>query len=377
MMDSELFEADVTERRERAAALFPGAGRELLRTTAAIMAGSCRRAIDYIEQAPVCVLMEGANFGIFNPANSQPMRSLRDHVRPKLAASFAARVARAPKLRAMLRDIWEMLPHGACRPVTGPAPDGLYQLRVFRGTGIRQNRYGALMMLARIAPSTLAQIIPAGATHQERWLGAMSGWLALMRRRLDPRHPPVLLYRAVIVAARAALTMRTVEAGAHMGDFMVAHPESMTGNWPVTRMLDEIAAWTFEQRELLPTFQDATVVDYTPLPNDDMIAGGFLFAPLRTHAALVIESTVMRNCVASYWGAVRAGASRIFSVRTGDGNRIATLELVRRAGAWVNIQIKGHSNCATPKIVNDAARTFADIQNFARATFPPRDEEIA
>lgn len=379
-INADIFEANLKARYERAATVFRGAGRSFLRQAAGTMATSSSLAIDYIEQAPFCVVLIATSFQS-NPSSGV----VRKKAQPLMAESFARRVACAPKLRAFLADIWEN--PGPCRPFgAGPAPVGLYQLRALRGSCLRNNSLMGLLALARINPSTLAQIIPKSSRRQVAWLSAMTAWTEQICRReriawtyplpdTEFLSPELTTTAACVLSEKSREWPPSISDGQHIADFMVARVGDF-GHWSVAKFRNAMAEWELT----LPTLDEAgattLVADYSPLPNETTAVDGFEFVPLRTHGDLIEESQAMRHCVYSYWSAVQVGASRIFSIRIQPFGRVATLELERSGAKWRLRQIKGYANAKSQPGPTSAAHAFVDFQNFKGTGFDV-DPEVA
>lgn len=123
--------------KDRLATVFAGHGRETLRTAALVMASSHRYALDYIEQAPVIVLLAGAAVstrGVFGV-------SLDHRARKRLAEYFHHKCERKLPLRELMAELWS-----SSRGHPGP---GVYQLRKLKGTALRQAYWNACVTLVR------------------------------------------------------------------------------------------------------------------------------------------------------------------------------------------------------------------------------------
>lgn len=79
-------------------------------------------------------------------------------------------------------------------------------------------------------------------------------------------------------------------------------------------------------------------------PISQTIIGGYTFIPLVTPRMIKSEAYLMRNCAKDYIGECALGRYCIYSVRDSDNNRIATLGIVNKYGAWIFDQCTGEDN---------------------------------
>lgn len=361
-----MFEADVDARRRHAEALFWGAGQDLIRVVAKTMATSCPRAVDYIDQAPVCVLLACTAFGGGVRAAGKSALSVPDPVRKRMAATVASVVGRGPKLRDLLEYLWVGRGMGMSR-VSDVAPPAVYQFRALRAEALRQAHMRGIVALSRLSPSTLAQLIPRTSSRQDSFLRVVSMWADQFDHRVEWRMYPERYPGLVLAATRAIVAgnLKHSHDGAHLADFMCVHLASVA-TWSPARLLREVDDWTHEVKTAAAAINDDREVDYSPWPNDVTMSDDFDFVPLRSRSALVAESDVMRHCVHSYWGAVAGGASFIFSVRDKAGDHVATLEAARDDGRWLARQLKGVKNApVAPKVAAEAQR-FVHQMNLLR-----------
>ena len=343
---------------QRIEALFPGMGKARLRAAALAMAVSHRYALDYIEQAPVIVLLAAA------AATSHTMStaSLDFHARKRLSAGFCHWCERHLSLRELMEGLWALT-----RSHPGP---GIYQLRKLKGGALRTAHWRACITLANIDATTLAQIIPLSQTQQTRWLCCLTAWsIRIFQRRgfdrMDVRDQIAeIAFAARLIAERG---MSSTYDGEHMADFMAERANYST-RWSTERFMREWSDWSLMRRKVLAS--DDIAVDYAPLPNDPVTHAGIEFVPLRTHGALIEESAQMHHCVHAYWPDVVAKQSFIFSMRE-NGERVATLEVRDEVGnaypcqramgpmpIWCVEQIKAAHNRAPPPHARKAASSF-------------------
>jgi PcfJ-like protein len=313
--------------KDRLATVFAGPGRETLRAAALVMASSHQYALDYIEQAPVIVLLAGAavsNQGILGV-------SLDQRVRKRLAEYFHHKCERKLPLRELMAELWS-----SSRKHPGP---GVYQLRKLKGAALRQAYWNACVMLANIDGMTLAQIIPKGARRQLGWLRCVSAWSKQISMRRDVITPPERIGEMIAEMAFSArviaeLGLSTQHEGEEMADFM-ADRSRYSVLWSSPHFMREWGDWTRMRRKLFA--ESDAAVDYAPLPNEPVTHAGYEFVPLRSHAALIEESEQMGHCVHSYWRDVVDRQSFIFSVRSTkvENLRVATLEVRDEVGgSW-------------------------------------------
>lgn len=321
------FDRGAAEREAKG--MFPN---QALHRAAAAMAGCHPRALDYVRLAPVVVLAANAGktgSAAYNSGRraAQPMQGLCE---------------RGAKLREVMRFYGVTL-----------------QLRALHANVLHPKRWLVVYRLGRMAPSTLAQIIPAARADQDTWLRALTVWAEHAKRRGgDP-------WIQFDWAASALRTLRRTEVGTAetVVDLAIEAARSQPRGGAVFD-----PRWTFDQahaaadrwhaalgRQMAEQkvatglgvgFTDA--VDYAPFSNEPVTVDGFVFAPLRSCEDLYIEGAAMRHCVASYSQAVIAGRSRIFSVRQA-GRRVATLELGRplQMGREVSVALDGRHYYAT------------------------------
>jgi hypothetical protein len=323
-------EAWVEEHAAAAVALFPNQG---LHAAATLMASVHPAGLDYIKQAPV--LAVAAAYG----------RSLhRQQERLFVARHWGSVCRRGPKLRDMMATF-----------------KVAYQLRALDGYALCPSRWAVLQLLSEIPPSSLAQMIPAGAGPQAQWLRRLGAWLVHLEQRgwrSDRR------FAFEWIARVSAGSVRTDLTG--IGDFIFTNRNQFNAKWSLARAVELTETW---HRDLAKRTNEEAFfkshgigfsdpIDYRPLPNDPTSIAGFEIIPLRSGEELFAEGALMHHCVSSYSGAVVTGQSRIFSVRK-DGSRVATFELARLAGKKYGLtQLKGPCNAAPAAGVRDAVAKF-------------------
>ena len=359
-MDAARFQSELDARRDRAAAVFSGAGRSALQDVARIIAAAHVDALDYIEQAPVSVMIACAVCGgRIKPTGAV---SLAWQVKRRIIRRILALCIKKPKLRAFMDQLWAT-EESSGMPLSPRSPPGLYQLRKLKGRCLRQNYFPAIEALAQIDSSTLAQLIPG--TNQEQWLRAINSWLHQIRRRLQHRTLPV---EWVAFMARLAVHYRAAWEGEHIADYMANSPINVS--WSLKRFAAELKKWEDGQRAMLK----AASVDYAPLSNEPVLCEEYWFVPLRSPFDLADEGQRMSHCVANYWPDVASGLSRIFSVRNSEGESVATVEftppltaatqfrwnsIIRTSQAgWQMAQLRGYDNNGVDPTVRKAVFAF-------------------
>lgn len=323
-----------------AASLFKPAN---LKSAAAVMASQHPRALDYIRQAPILV-----------PASRIATKQRgkgpwRDELK-----MWAHRVSMAPKLRDLMR---------------------LYnvavQFRTLDSRILTQPRVwpANLMTTLRINPSTIAQAIPKGRTHQGMWLSANVRWYRRMlergpsgdnglahpghyvewaarnlsgfgsNTRLDGYGPEDLADMAIALGrgfntrwtlAQAARACAEYHAGLHAAGAALAAQQNaavrdamMYGVGAHRVVIDEAgpvpaAMWGRNVPSPVRTAEFDKPVDYAPWPLEwigktDLACK---IVALDTPRKLYEEGVAMDHCVFDYWANVWGGASRIFSIRS-------------------------------------------------------------
>jgi hypothetical protein len=91
---------------------------------------------------------------------------------------------------------------------------------------------------------------------------------------------------------------------------------------------------------------------------------GYEFIPITTAGDLYLEGRAMHHCAGTLTGSVHAGARYLFSIRE-HGERVATLELVRKNDQARVGQLRGPCNAQVSKSIKSAVRVWLCAQ-------PPR-----
>lgn len=306
----------------RAQALFPNQG---LHTAAKAFAIGHRRAIQYLEQAPVLVL--GAMAG--GPAVRRINGLYIQHKLVPLCERGAA-----------LKDV--MRAFGLAPPLRKLTPYAL-----FPGAG------PIVAALSQLDPAVLGRVIPTRPGAQRNWLMACRGW----RERMARRQGQPDLHFAWAAEAMALAGVRPQAAG-DVADFAATTGNTVNPAWKWPRAVEETNRWhgtlTADRVIQGTPFKRTTVIDLG-LQADDAIHDGYAFHALRTPQDLAEEGTAMRHCVATYVSSVANGRSHIVSIRR-NGARVATLELDR---SWLRVQCKGKANSQPSGDVLTAADHYA------------------
>ena len=337
----------VTAAADAAEALFPN---HALRTCAVLIAALHPHAIDYINQAPVLV-MAASHGGM--------LHKIKD--RQEVARRLKPLLDRGPKLREMMGAFGLPLPlRGICAWALAPS------------------RWGAIQLLAKVPPSTLAQSIPEKATRQASWLNVLSTWEHRMRARFD--EPYKLATWAAMHLAILTTAQATIDITSDLADFAGSPGVVFNERWSYAQALAAAQRWhaelarksneeQFFARNGLAWDQP---IDYGGMPTEYEATNGLKIMALRSGAEIYEEGVAMHHCVASYTQSVVAGKCRLFSVRKGD-ERIATFELrpndylwaskqekmvVHEKGTWLVSQMKGPCNAVPSVETKMAIRAF-------------------
>lgn len=317
-------DAQRKEAFQRAALLFETDGMSLAAT---FMAGCHPRAIDYLEQAPVLAIAVFAGGG-----RLQGGRANREYAQHKMRQV----VARGGKLRDVLRAYHMPL-----------------QYRQIHAKALSMEHEGALMQMAQIPPSTLAQIIPKSMSAQKHWLGNVA---AAVRRWKE-----MVYFRQVqiewLASQAASPRLRRAEV-VDLCDFLGRGDRPLNPAWSLMRAQQEMRDW----HDRLSAGDSARRYGVIATQNIDrgehpdlIIVDGFEFVALRTPMAIHAEGQHMRHCVASYVNDVLSGRCSIVSIQR-DEKRIATMELVKGRP----VQIKGRCNAAPGQDVRTAAQHYCE-----------------
>lgn len=305
--------------------IFPN---QALQDAARLLAGVHPHAIDYVRQCPALVL--AATYG---------GKLSRTQERARAAQWFGTATYRSPRLKKVL-DAYKL-----------PLP-----IRAIKGSSLAPKHFHIITALAKIPPSTLAQIIPA--TRQRIWMRALHRWSEHMDRRGKPR--TFLLEWA----AREfhGITLHELAAVTDLADFASAQP--FNEKWSRAQAERAQERWHVEltkkqgQEQFFKAFGIAfdAPIDYEPFPLAETV-NGFAFTALNTGEAIFLEGAAMRHCVSSYSKQVLYGQSRLFTIRSGD-RRVATAEYAITRGRYRLAQIKGPCNSPVASPVRNAANKF-------------------
>jgi hypothetical protein len=327
-----------------------------LKIIAVLLAALAPRAVDYLRQAPVLALAI-LNAGKDRQEEISGERRGPAYVatRKAIAYEYSGVLTGAPSLRDLLARF------GLPRP-----------LRRLVASSLHEDHWAAVRQLAEIDPSTLAQLIPDNGFTQGQWLTSLREWMAQLDRRCgDPTR--YFLWAAREFGRDMPHSRNGLESAWTIADFAAADPAHRRFNpdWDIKRVSAEVRAWheriaRMKRDELL--FEKYGLkwdepMDYGDLPTARQI-GDFNVIALRSGADLTDEGAQMHHCVGSYVEDVARGKSRIFSIRSVDGKRHATLELVRdKKRGWRNAQIKGRFNSVPETAVGDCAKQFIALVN--------------
>ena len=171
-------------------------------------------------------------------------------------------------------------------------------------------------------------IIPAMRQKQNAWLQALQNWCERMAARSEAHNYRCLFFEWA-ATNYPGVTYTEANAVHHMVDFVRAHANNFNPRWTLIRACAEEQKWHADLAVAKVVERTGvsldTVIDYTPLPLLRE-CGSLSFVALQTGKALRAEGAAMHHGVASYWGNVAEGKSRIYSIRE-NGSRVATLEL--------------------------------------------------
>ena len=253
---------------------------------------------------------------------------------------FSGIVGRNPRLKDLLAE------YGA------PA-----QLRKIPAHTLRPRHRNALIALARLDASTLAQIIPTDSHGV--WLDAIDKWLRLMPSGKKGQSR----FSVEWVARRLSENMSRFEEVDTIIDWIGRGKGLLNEKWSWERTLAEVEAWHRSLRDEAALKRLAaaererasfdTVICKAPLPDEANVAG-YDFVMLRSLRKLREEGQVMHHCVASYANDVRKGRCSIASIRK-DGVHIATLEI---SATGVSQQLKAHCNRSVEAPVRQAVDEY-------------------
>jgi hypothetical protein len=231
-------------------------------------------------------------------------------------------------------------------------------MRAIVGSSLAPKYYPIIAALAKIPPSTLAQIIPD--KRQRTWMRALYEW----GHRLDRRgkHRTYLLDWAA--REFSGITVPELSTVGDLADFAASGIEPFNQKWTRAQAQRAQQRWHVEltkkngEREFFNAFGKAfdALIDYAPFPLTASI-NGYDFDALNTGEAIFTEGIIMHHCVSSYSRQVLYGQSRLFSIRLGE-KRVATAEYAMRRGRYRLAQIKGPCNAAVVAPVQNAAHKF-------------------
>lgn len=298
---------------------------------AVVLACVHEAAIDYLVQAPVLVCAIAGKTDL----------SLRDH-RQRVSAQFKVACNARPRLRDLMRHY-------------GVAP----QLRALHAELLCRGHHRLLKALSEVAPSRLAQCIPAAVEEQRDWLSAIEEWRTMVSRVTADGD-----WLVGWAAANRCHTHRGFDA-ADMIDFAARNRAAFDLDWNFTQAVAASMRWheTIARRSLQAAFREedlGAVVDYGALP-DEATVDGLRFVALRTRLQLFDEGRAMHHCVSTYADLVFAGHCWIYSVRQ-DENRVATLEIRHSARGFAVAQLRSHCNrLPVPEAVKAATRFVAQV----------------
>lgn len=312
--------------------IFPNIG---LQDASKLLAGVHPHGIDYIRQCPALTL--AATYG---------GRLTRSTERARIAQWYGTAVHRSPRLKKVMAFYGLPLP-----------------MRAIKGSTLAPKHYPIIMALAKIPPSTLAQIIPA--KRQRIWMRALDRWGAHLDRRGKPRH------HLLEWAAREFrdITWHELPTVVDLADF--AASQTFNPKWTRVQAKRAQERWHIEltkkkgEEEFFKAFGIAfdTPIDYAPFPLAQAV-NGFDFIALDSGEAIFVEGVAMHHCVSSYSKQVLYGQSRIFSIRQGD-KRLATAEYAITRGRYRLAQLKGPCNATVSAPVVNAANKFV-MANWAK-----------
>jgi hypothetical protein len=314
-----------------------------LRQIFLLMANAHRRAIDYIEQAPVIVA--AATRG-------------QAHVSVSECAFVKEQLSQMCESGTKLRDV--MRAYGL------PLP-----LRLLDARALTSTRATVIRRLALMNPSTLAQIIPASPQKQNAWLQALQNWCDGMALRSEANNNQCLSFEWAAINY-PGITYREADGVRHMVDFAYAHPDTFNPRWPLNcaraeeqRWHAELAVTKMAECGGVPLHE---LIDYAPLPLLWM-HGDLSLIALQSGKALYAEGVAMHHCVATYWRNVIDGRSRIYSILE-NGSHVATLEVSNRSishnwgtSQYQVRQLVGTCNSRPAPKVAKAVGTFVDEIN--------------
>lgn len=323
-----------------------------MRRIGMMMAMKHRYAIDYIEQAPILVLL--ASRGV----------STGDDVKNDILARSFRVATEGRKLRDALAY------YGA--PLV---------MRKLRGRAISLRYYRVIQLLREMPPSDLSQAIPEKPSDQRDWLDGLVPMIAWAHHHGDggERFTDFLFWAAKASAKEFGPDREQHRAEAKLYERIAdLYDMNRRGRFNYTWTFAEAEAaaerWHAELAAEKDTAEFAKkhgrafneIISYAPLPEAPNVvsAGGgdFVLQPLQSAEALFIEGRAMGHCVATYCDLMFSGASRIYSIRLND-QRVATLELAPDGKLWKVKQLRARFNKQPDNSVTLAANFFCQSIN--------------
>jgi hypothetical protein len=243
-------------------------------------------------------------------------------------------------------------------------------------------------------PSLVAQCVPKRPRAQRRWISALTSWIERAGMRSGSFSPGLTwAMRAYGNMAESEAILWPSHDGSSIADFYIAatqpsaQPIRWSDRWSLQAAAERCEQWHNElsrqnEQERCKTkygLEYDQPIDYGSLPTEwkiplkqplrfscdpvnDHIKTSVAyceFIALRSCADLHAEGRAMHNCVVSYFSDVVSGRSRLYSVRSESGKRLATMELRKRAIAGVEmVQLKGPCNTAPTDTVKRACTLF-------------------
>jgi hypothetical protein len=288
-------------------------GNQGLQINAAILAVTHPYALDYLCQAPVLAIAA---------AGGACLRRIK--TRPFVASEFCSLIKDGPRLKHLMQHYGVALPFRALLPFA-----------------IAESRWRAIAAMSAQNHSLIAQCIPEKPRAQRRWLANLSDWIEHMAARLGDDSQGLAWAMRAYAGPHPDMTVDPVSySGRTIADLWIAmhnRGEAWNERWTLCNAHEAARQWHAElarqnESERCKSkygLEYDEPVDYGAGPVlDDADEEGFTFHALRSCKELHEEGRAMHHCVASYFGDVASGRSRIYSVRHGD-KRMATIEIYR------------------------------------------------
>ncbi len=288
-------------------------------------------AIQYLQQAPVMIVMTGV-----------------DSMPGKLHTYFQFKILKLCQDGASLKDM--MAAFGF--PL---------QLRKLRANALFPSCVGAVSALAEVDPVVLGRLIPD--KKQPTWMKRVADWVQ-RHRFLEGRcrHPrwagpePITLDSRLVWAAENCLSAPNGPARfvtdtrprlLDVADYVLNGDRTFNPKWKWNRTAEECELWhdrlAQDKGMKSAKYGPSTRIDKGEHP-DAVEVQGFTFTALRRPLDIAAEGAAMRHCVASYIPSVANGQCHIISVSKA-GKRVATLEL---SSAYMGLQFKAARNAEPP-----------------------------